>query len=206
MLTIGVVGGIASGKTQVAKCFEQLGLTRLDGDVTGHEVLKQSEVKAALRERWGDQIIDSNGEIDRSSVAQIVFANAGGATDELIFLEQITHPRIKDRLSEVIDAARKRKVPGVVLDAALIMKAGWDELCDYIVFVDVPRSIRLQRVLNRGWTEAQFDARERAQIPLSAKRQTADTIIDNSGPLEETFGRVRSLWANLSSKVKSADP
>lgn len=206
MLTIGVVGGVASGKTQVGKCFEQLGLIRLDGDVVGHEVLTQTEVKSALRERWGNGIFDSKGAVDRNSVAKIVFSDAKQATDELEFLEQTTHPRIRARLSELRDAAKREELPGVVLDAALMIKAGWDKLCDHIVFVDVPRPVRLRRVLDRGWTEAQFDARERAQIPVSAKRRRADTIIDNSGPLEETCEQVRSLWATLSAQVNSADP
>ncbi|MDG2380153.1 MAG: dephospho-CoA kinase [Pirellulaceae bacterium] len=206
MLTIGVIGGVASGKTQVARCFEQIGLTRLDGDAVGHEVLKQPEVKAALRVRWGDQILDADGEIDRSSVARIVFNQGDGKKQELEFLEQNTHPAIKARLLAAIEFARERNLKGVVLDAALMIKAGWDEFCDHLVFVDVPASIRLQRVLDRGWTDTQFEARERAQIPLADKRQKADTIIDNCGRLEETCEQVRNLWAILSSQVNSADP
>ncbi|MCP4189639.1 MAG: dephospho-CoA kinase [Planctomycetaceae bacterium] len=206
MLTIGVVGGVASGKTQVAKCFEQIGLQRLDGDALGHEVLKRSEVKVALRARWGDQIIDAEGEIDRGSVARIVFNHGDENKQELEFLEQNTHPLIKARLLAAQELAQERNAPGVVIDAALMIKAGWDELCDHLVFVDVPASTRLQRVLERGWTEAQFEARERAQIPLALKRQKASTIIDNCGRLEETCEQVRNLWANLSSQVSSADP
>ena len=206
MLTIGVVGGIASGKTQIAKFFEEFGCRRLDADVIGHAVLAEPEVKATLRARWGATVFASNGEIDRKAVARLVFGESAESVSELRFLESVTHPRIKARLFESMDQARKQKVAGVVLDAALLMKAGWDELCDHVVFVHVPRDQRLSRALSRGWTEAQFDARESSQIDISEKRKRASTMIDNSGPLMETFREVQELWIALSSRANSAGP
>lgn len=203
MLTIGVVGGIASGKTQVAKFFEEFGCRRLDADVMGHAVLTEPEVKAKLRARWGTTFFASDGEVDRQAVARLVFGDSAESVSELRFLESVTHPRIKARLFEMMDQARKQKVAGVVLDAALLMKAGWDELCDHIVFVDVPREQRLNRALSRGWTESQFDARENSQIDISLKRKRATSTIDNSGPLMETFQEVQKLWITLSSQANS---
>ncbi len=202
MLTIGVVGGVASGKSQVATRFEALGCLRLDGDLIGHKVLRDKEVKVALRDRWGAKILTAEGEVDRRAVAGLVFSDdsENGGT-ELEFLESLTHPRIAARLAARLSEARRQGVPAVVLDAAVMMKAGWDKMCDHIVFVDVPRPIRLQRALQRGWTEEQFMARESSQFALSAKRERADTTIDNSGSLEETFQQVQLLWDAWSAKV-----
>jgi len=206
MLTIGVVGGIASGKTQVAKFFEEFGCRRLDADVMGHAVLAEPEVKAKLRARWGTTVFASDGEVDRQAVARLVFGDSAESVSELRFLESVTHPRIKARLFEMMDQARKQKVAGVVLDAALLMKAGWDELCDHVVFVDVPRDQRLSRALSRGWTETQFDARENSQIDICLKRERASSTIDNSGSLIETFQKVQKLWTEIYPRASSAGP
>jgi dephospho-CoA kinase len=201
MLTIGVVGGVASGKSQVAKRFEELGCLRLDGDVIGHEVLRDNEVKAILRDRWGAKVITAEGEVDRRAVAGVVFSgDSQHSAAQLEFLESVTHPRIAERLSARLSDARQQGL-SAVLDAAVMMKAGWDKMCDHIVFVDVPRPIRLQRALQRGWTEEQFLAREHSQLTLTAKRERADTTIDNSGSLEETFQQVQILWDAWSAKV-----
>ena len=84
-----------------------------------------------------------------------------------------------------------------VLDAALILEAGWDKLCDYFAFIDVPREVRLARALQRGWTEGDFTAREAAQESLDSKRARADVIIDNSGSPDHTQGQVQRLWQFL---------
>ena len=202
MLTIGVVGGVASGKSQVAKRFEELGCLRLDGDLIGHEVLRDKEVKAMLRDRWGAKVLTPDGEVDRRAVAGLVFSeDSENGAAQLEFLESVTHPKISERLAERLSEAQQRGLTAVVLDAAVMMKAGWDKMCDHIVFVEVPRSIRLQRALQRGWTEEQFLARESSQLTLSAKRERADTTIDNSGSLEETFQQVQVLWDAWSAKV-----
>ena len=86
-----------------------------------------------------------------------------------------------------------------MLDAALLFEAGWERICDAVIFLEVPREIRLQRALARGWSEADFAAREAAQMPVDEKRQKADFVIDNSVALEETYRRVKEVWIRLSS-------
>jgi dephospho-CoA kinase len=84
-----------------------------------------------------------------------------------------------------------------VLDAALILEAGWDRLCNCYAFIDVPQEVRLARALQRGWTERDFAAREAAQESLDFKRAHADVIIDNSGSVEHTQDQVQRLWQFL---------
>lgn len=205
MITIGVVGGIASGKSQVAQCFEQLGGVRLDVDRMGHEVLLEPEVKAALREHWGAEVMTDAGEIDRRAVSRLVFGETPQAAEELKFLESISHPRIERKIREQVAVYRSRPggdpqqpiPPAIILDAAVMVKAGWYRLCDHLVFVEAPREIRQQRTAERGWTAEQFASREASQLPIETKRRLADSIIDNSGTLQETFQQVQSLWNRL---------
>ena len=109
----------------------------------------------------------------------------------------MTHPRIGVRLLAKIEAAAHQRVPLAVLDAAVMRKAGWDKFCDKIVMVDAPQAVRLARARSRGWTEAEFAAREAAQESLDEKRDLADLVIDNSGSPEATRAEVRRLWPAL---------
>src|SRR5215813_11562398 len=106
MKLIGLLGGVASGKSTVAEMFRQLGAEILDADRAGHEVLKMPAVRAAIGGRWGQSVIGPDGEIDRKSLAKIVFAPPPDGPRELAELERITHPEIRKRLkSETEDLA-----------------------------------------------------------------------------------------------------
>lgn len=203
MRVIGIVGGVASGKSRVAEQLRGLGAVVLDADRAGHEVLHEEEVRRALRERWGEEIFNDRGEIHRAAVARIVFAAPPRGPRERTFLEQITHPRIGARLREQAAEAERRGAPAVVLDAALLLEAGWHSLCDHILFVSAPRDLRWRRARQRGWSEAEFRAREAAQLPVEEKRRRAEHVIDNSGSEAETDRQVRRWWR---SRVTGSGP
>jgi dephospho-CoA kinase len=196
MKTIGIVGGVASGKSTVAKMLVELGAGILDADRTGHAVINEdADVRAAIRKRWGDAVFTADGKIDRAAVAARVFAEDGRRDPELQFLQELLHPRIGRRLQEIgeqFDAAGK---PAVVLDAPLLIEAGWKPFCDLVVMVDVPREIRLQRAQQRGWTEADFNNREAAQVSLDEKRRLSDVIISNSGTEADLRSAVHLFWS-----------
>ncbi len=207
MVTIGVVGGVASGKSEVARCFERLGCARLDADRIGHEVLEEPAVRQQLRNRWGAGVFTVDDRVNRAAVADRVFGASAEQTNSLQFLEELTHPRIGTRLAVERERLRlEGRVAGLVLDVALLLETGWDRLCEHLVFVEVPREMRLRRALARGWTTQQFADRETAQMPLAEKRRRADTIIDNSGTREETFQQVRSCWESLRRPASGTDP
>ena len=187
----GLIGGIAAGKTAVAHCFESLGAVVLDADRAAHEVLRSPEVEEAARNRWGLAIFDEDGRIDRRRLAQIVFSATPSGPKELAYLEQLTHPRIGEVLSrQGEEAVAGGKALALVVDAPVMLEAGWGGFCDKIVFVDASREVRLKRVLQRGWSEKEFAARESTQESLDVKRSLADVTIDNSGSLEETQAQV----------------
>lgn len=194
---IGLIGGIASGKSLVAAELARLGAAVLDADRAGHEVLELPEVADALRQRWGERVLDAAGKIDRRAVGQIVFDPSPAGKRELEFLEQLTHPRIGQLLTEQAARWGDGGARALVLDAPVMEKSGWYGLCDRIVYVDAPRPVRLARARQRGWTEEDFVAREGAQESLEQKRGRADLIIDNSGSLTETREQVERWWQTL---------
>lgn len=195
MKTIGLIGGVASGKSLVAKMFVELGAGLLDADRAGHQVLAEdSEVHAALRRRWGAGIFADDGSIDRSAIAKRVFGADSAVTAEREFLEGLLHPRIRARLVTLAQQMEADQVPAVVLDAPLLLEAGWDAICDIILFVDASRDVRLARALGRGWTEKQFEAREASQWPIVKKRSAADEVINNDGTQSELRQAIHCFW------------
>lgn len=197
MILIGILGGVASGKSEVANRLRALGAEVLDADRAGHAVLCEPEVRQALERRWGPRILDAAGQVDRRKVAEIVFAGTTESEAELAFLEGLTHPRIGRRLEEQLAQWQRAGVPAAVLDAPVMLKAGWDRLCQRMVFVDTPWPVRLARARQRGWTEAEFAAREAAQEPLEAKRARADVTIDNAATREQLAAQVDRFWQSL---------
>jgi dephospho-CoA kinase len=197
MILIGILGGVASGKSEVSCRLRSLGAAVLDADRVGHAVLREAEVRRAVQCRWGEAVLDAAGEIDRRKVAEIVFAAAPESKAELTFLEELTHPRIGQRLQEQLAELHREGVRAAVLDAPVMLKAGWDRMCQRIVFVDAPRDVRLARARQRGWTEADFAAREAAQEPLETKCSRADVTIDNGLTRQHLFAQVDRFWQSL---------
>jgi dephospho-CoA kinase len=201
MLVIGVAGGVASGKSVVSEKLQQLGAKLLNADQMGHEVLEESEVRDAIRQEWGNEVFTPDGKVDRAALARRVFAPPPEGPQQLTILERITHPRIGARLQAQIEQwSAEGRVAAAVLDAAVMFKTGWHRVCDRIVFVDAPYEVRLARALHRGWSEEHFASREAAQLPVEQKRQLADTIIDNSGELSDTWEQVERFWQSLDLK------
>lgn len=199
MSIIGITGGIASGKSRVARLFEALGAFRVDADQIGHAVLNDPEVVSAITERWGVAILDEDKKLDRSKIAEKVFDNSAASANDLTFLESITHPRIKEKIDNLLlDCHKTGK--HVVLDAALLHEAGWDNNCDHIIFVDTCLTARLARARQRGWSNEELERREDAQLPIDEKRMRADFVIDNSGSLEDTHAQVQQIWGKITSK------
>lgn len=191
---IGLLGGVASGKSFVAEAFRRLGAGVLDADRAGHEVLRQAEVLAALESRFGADVFDPPGVVNRRALAQLVFGSGEKERENRAFLERLTHPRIGELLETQAEALAESGCRAAILDAAVMLKAGWNSVCDCIVFVDAPVAVRLQRALARGWTEEQFQAREAAQESLETKRGFADQVIDNSVSAEYTHSQVVQIW------------
>ncbi len=188
---VGLLGGIGSGKSQLAAAFARRGARIIAGDQLGQAALRDADIKARVVARWGEEMLDENGDIDRRRLAAIVFADAS----ERKALEAITHPWIRQRIrADLAEARADARVPLIVLDAAIMLEAGWSDVCDRLVYIDAPREVRLQRVARqRGWNEMEWEAREQAQLPLTEKVVRADHVLDNSSSLEHLNRQVDDL-------------
>jgi dephospho-CoA kinase len=188
---IGLIGAIGSGKSHVAAEFARRGAAVISGDALGHEALLQAAIKEQVVRRWGPRVLDERGEVDRRRVGAIVFADPA----ERKALEAIVFPWIEQGFNEQIAAAAADpNVPLIVVDAAIMLEAGWNGICDYLVYVHAPRPLRLQRLAGqRGWTVKEVTARERAQLGLTEKASRADYAVDNSGPPERLARQVDDL-------------
>jgi dephospho-CoA kinase len=190
-LVIGLLGGIGSGKSQAAAAFARRGGHTIDADRLGHEALRQPEIRRRILERWGKGILDESGEIVRHELGKVVFASK----EDREALEKMVHPWIGEAIrAEIARARDDPRVKFIVLDAAIMLETGWNEVCDKLVFVDVPREIRLERIAHsRGWSEEKLALREQAQLPLTQKASRADHRLDNSQDLAHLQHQVDKL-------------
>jgi len=201
---IGLIGGMGSGKSHIAAELAKRGGRVIAGDQLGHEALRQSDTIERLVGRWGRTILDPAGNIDRARISALVFADE----DERRALEAVIHPYIERRLIEQLrEAAEDPSCRFIVLDAAVLLEAGWQRYCTMVVFVDAPREERLARLARfRGWSEAELTERERAQLSLADKKARADLVIDNSGSLSDLSRQVDDLVAKPEFKMRSDMP
>ncbi len=192
---LGLVGAIGAGKSTAARCFAARGGYVIDADALGHEALRQPEVVTALVNRWGERVRKPDGVLDRREIGRIVFANPA----ERNVLEATVFPYIKNRTQNEISRAQTNPdVSFVVLDAAVLLEAGWGALIDKLAYLDAPRQLRLARLATRsGWNESELAAREAAQWPAEEKKMRADAVIMNdAGPeaLQERVDRLITEW------------
>ena len=198
--TIGLVGGIGSGKSAVARQFASLGGAVIDSDAVAHEVLQSGEVKEILRGWMGEGIFRSDGAISRRAVAERVFKNPA----ETQRLNEIIHPRVaQHREKAMAEHLADPGVIGIIWDTPLLLEAGLNRQCDAVVFVKAGREQRLERIIaTRGWTGEELERREKLQIPLDKKAAIADYCVDNSG--DETFS-LRQIQRVLSQILASVE-
>jgi dephospho-CoA kinase len=198
---IGLVGGIGSGKSRVSAALAGRGGGVISGDAAGHEALRQPEINEKVVARWGKDALGPNGEIDRGKVGAIVFADPKARLE----LEAIVRPWIGNRLRTQIEKAQAEPaVSFVVLDAAVMLEAGWGGAVDLLVYVHAPRAARLARVAEqRGWSAAAVAARERAQLSLTEKASRADMAVDNSGAPEQLEPQLDRLLERLVGNVSA---
>ncbi len=186
---IGIAGGIGAGKSSVARILAELGCVVSESDVLARAALREVPIRDQLVRWWSEKILDGDGEIDRSKVASIVFADAGQRRK----LEQLVHPWVEERRREHF-AHSPQDVPAFVIDAPLLFEAGLDAECDAVIFVEASPAARLGRVAaSRGWNEGELAKREESQMGLDEKRRRADYVVENNGDWSELKEQVRGI-------------
>jgi len=196
MIVIGLTGGVASGKSFVANCLEELGAHRIDADQVAHEVLKDDTVIKKIVDQWGSEILDGDGQINRQRLGEIVFGSPDDK--ELDVLESIVHPKIRIQIREQMEQLREStKVETLVLDIPLLFEGEYEQHCDYVIFVDANPEVRQQRAKLRGWADGELDRRESRQLSVEDKKLRADAVIDNSGSKEATAAQLADFLKSL---------
>ena len=192
---VGLTGGVASGKSTVAKMFGELGAEVIDADAIAHKVLQSPGVCEKLRERWGEQPFDKEGRPDRTRIADIVF----DAPEKLEMLNRWVHPATREKMRARLESARNDpNIAMIVIDAPLLMEAGLDRWCDVLVFIETEQGRRRERArAARQWTREEIARRESLQQTLDEKRKRADYVISNNRSPEEAQSEVAGLFRRL---------
>ena len=195
MKVIGLTGGIGSGKSTVSQFLAELGAVIVDADRVGHEAFKpDTDVWREVVAAFGRQILTPNGDIDREKLGEMVFANP----ESLLQLNQIMHPRIYEMVKARLEEYRRQGVSVVVLEAPLLIEAGWSSLVDEVWVTVAPESTVLRRLKERpGLSEQQSLARIHSQLPSEERVKHADVVIDNDCSLNELRVKVKRLWQAL---------
>jgi len=195
MLRIGLTGGIASGKSTVASMLRDLDCPVLAADALGHELLEPGQTAyAEVVREFGIDILDSYGNVDRTALGEIVFADE----ERRGKLNAILHPRIREIIEKWFAALDQPGGPELaIVEAALIIEAGFNQNLDKLIVCWCRRAQQVERLLERGLTEEQALQRIAAQMPMEEKRSLADETIDCSGTLEETERAVEVVVKRL---------
>ncbi len=199
MLRVGLTGGVACGKSTVAKMFADLGANIVDADTIAHELYRPGqEVLQELVKHFGPEILKADGELDRAKLATLVFD--GGRVEEL---NKIVHPAVIRRQDQWMRSlGEKDRYAVAIVEAALILEAGVKDHFDRIMVVTCKPAQKVARFAKRtGMNEeaarADVERRNKAQMPDEEKARRADFVIDNSGPVEQTRHQVQRIYSEL---------
>ncbi len=195
MKTLGVTGGIGSGKTTVCRMLEELGARVFYADEEGKQIMvEDAEARREIIEAFGDESYHPDGRLNRAYLARSVF----GDEEKVERINKIVHPRVFARFEDAVAQAREEGVPLMVKEAALIFESGGDRFLDAVAVVDAPEGKRVERVVERDAVEPEAVlARMGHQLPPEELRQRADYLIDNSGSLEETKRQVMAVFREM---------
>lgn len=190
MTRIALTGGIAAGKSTVARRLAELGATVIDADQLSREVVAPgTDGLAAVRERFGPGVIGADGALDRPALGELVFSDEGARRD----LEGIIHPRVRERAAKLAAAAPQGSP--VVQDIPLLVETGQAGDFDLVLVVQAPREQRVQRMVDdRGMTPEEAASRIGAQASDAERAAVADVLLDNSGTVEELLAQVDRAW------------
>lgn len=193
-IRVGLTGGIASGKSTVGRMLAERGATVVDADRLVASLYEPGEPGArAVAELFGDEALDERGAVDRARVAELVFHGPDGA-DARHRLQEAIHPLVRRRFAEI---AQEAGADVVVLEATLLVEAGYGPDFDTVVTVEADPEVRLERAVARGMPEEEARRRLMAQGEGDVRRAGADRVIRNDGSLTDLERKVDELLAEL---------
>ena len=194
--TVGITGGIGSGKSAVTLRLEEHGIPVVDADVVAREVVEPGRpALAAIAQHFGPEILLADGTLDRAALRKRVFEDPA----ERAWLESVTHPAIRE---EIIHQLGQVRAPYVVLSSPLLLEAGQNDFTDYVVVVDVPEELQVARTIARDNNDPALVRKiMAAQLSRADRIARCDEVIDNEGSLDELREQVDALHQRLLSKA-----
>lgn len=190
-MIIGLTGGIGSGKSTVARAFEALGAAWVDADDVAREIVLPGEpALLAIKQHFGEQVIHSDGTLNRAALREIIFQSP----EQRLWLESVTHPNIRERITQHLTQLKAQGAPYVLLVSPLLFESGQNALVDRTIVIDVPQALQVARTLQRdGVSESQVHAILAAQLPREQRLAQADDVIDNSRDQASMMAQVAKL-------------
>ena len=198
-MKVGLTGGIGAGKSTVADMFSKLGAVVIRSDELARQVIEPNTPGfQKVLSRFGNQILQENGSIDRQKLAQIVFNDKHALKD----LEEIIHPLVRGKTDELIDSQTQETI--VVNEVPLLLEKNMNSLFDFLVIVVSNEKNRLNRLLKRGISEEEAKKRILLQVSDEQRKSAADFLISNDGTIDQLQADVAKVWqALLERKFKS---
>jgi dephospho-CoA kinase len=195
MYRIGLTGGIGSGKSEAARVLAGLGAVVVTADELARRLVEPgSPVLARIVDAFGGGVLRGDGTLDRKRLASLAFGDAAN----LALLNEVTHPPLVAAIIERLEALDRERGEGVaVVDAALLTEWDVTDLFDLVLLIAAPVEVRVARLVDAGYAEADARARIEAQLPEERLREVADHVIENAGTLEELRRTVVALWRTL---------
>ena len=195
MKRIALTGGIATGKTHVRAEFEKLGVPTIDADVLARQAVAPGTPGfAAVVARFGREVLDPSGDLDRRRLGAVVFDDANARRD----LEAIVHPFVRHEMDQWFGSLAGQRHPFAIADIPLLYETGRDKDFDAVIVTACPPDMQVQRIVRRdGLTEAEARQRVAAQLPIDEKVSRADFVIDTSAAVADTNRQVLDLYTRL---------
>ena len=195
-MIIGLTGGIGSGKTAVSDSFEALGITIVDADLASRVVVEKGKPSLnSIEERFGNEILTPEGELDRAKLREIIF----NSDSEKQWLESLLHPAIANQIQEELSSS---KSPYTILVSPLLFETNQKEFCSKVLVVDVPVETQVSRTLERdGVSKEQVNSIINSQIDREKRLELADEVILNNGSLGDLQEAVRAVHLKFLSEI-----
>ena len=204
MLNVGLTGGIASGKSTVARMLAAKGALLVDLDELAHTVEEpEGPVWGEIVRHFGEDILAADRKIDRKKLGAIVFPDPGKRK----LLNELVHPAVFEAWHARLREIRKINPKAIVLsDIPLLFEAGMEKMVDVVLLVYLPREKQVARMIRRdGCSRAEAEMRIAAQMPIDQKRLHADIVVGNEGSEEETKAALDRIWEELKKRAESHD-
>ena len=188
MKIVGLTGGISSGKSTVSSYFKQLEIPVIDADEVARKVVEpNSQGAIQIRKAFGSEVFEEDGRLNRQKLGALIFSNAENRQK----LDDLLQPLIKIMILDEIEEYRQKGETMIVLDLPLLFEKQYEELCEEIIVVYVPRELQLERLMRRNqYTKQEALSRIDSQLSIEEKRKRATVLLDNQGTFQQLYQQV----------------